>query len=166
MKTPENTLNEKLKHLVSEGLSVEDAAECLGLDIDSAKLALKANDISSNLEDTDNVDEILRISKPKALKALINIGLNSKIENVSARVAALSAIAKYDDKDTSIEKDKINEIYRKMRAVSEKYDKELADSKISKINNINPTTLVIVNDTSTVTTPGVNSKVDDELVAI
>ena len=97
---------------------------------------------------------------------MINIGLNSKIENVSARVAALSAIAKYDDKDTSIEKDKINEIYRKMRAVSEKYDKELADSKISKINNSNPTTLVIVNDTSTVTTPGVNSKVDDELVAI
>lgn len=140
-----NSLNDKLQSLINEGLSLEDAASCLGLDVDSVKMALNANDIKSELDNTDDVTELIKISKPKALRALVKIGLDSKIENVSARVAALRSIAEYEDISTDVNQNKINEIFRKMHEVSKKYDEELAASKVAK-----NATVVIVNENKTV----------------
>lgn len=150
-----NSLNSKLQHLVDEGLSIEDAASVLGLDIDSAKVALNANDVLS-LNHINDTKELIKVAKPQAIKALISIGLNPRIENVSARVSALRSIAEFEDEETNIEKDKIKEIYAKMQEVAKKYNEEQAKLK--------ETTSVIIHNpiTNTITSEGFKNKVSEK----
>lgn len=164
--TTTSSLNEKLQHFIEEGLSIEDACSILNLDIDSAKLALAANDITDEINACGNeTKDILRVAKPKALKALISIGLDKRIDNVSARVAALRSIAEFDEDKGDINKNKIGEIYRKMQEVAKKYDEELRAVKESK----EITTVVIDNKHSTTATSVINKTIinnSEELVTI
>lgn len=160
------SLNEKLQRFIDEGLSIEDACGILNLDIDSAKLALQANDINDELSSCGNeINEILKVAKPKALKALINIGLDVRVDNVSARVAALRSVAEFDEDNKNVDKNRILELYAKMQEVAKKYDEELRVSKENK----EVTTVVIDNKHSTTVTSESNKKIilhDKELVTV
>lgn len=136
-------LNNKLISLVEDGLSVEDAASCLGLDPDHAKEVICANKEMA-LKANDDPDKIIAEAKPKAIRKLVQIGLNDSIENIPARVAALRAIAEYKSFNTEAENNKIQEMFKKMTEVSNKYEKELAAKKES--------TTVIIPNTNTGTT--------------
>jgi len=164
-------LNDKLQHFINEGLSVEDACNILGIDIDNAKLALQANDINNEINQEVETKNILRLAKPRALKALISIGLDKSIDNVSARVAALRSIAEYDENvNDDINKDRLSEIYRKMQEVAKKYDEELRVSK--EASSLPSSSTVIIenkNLTTTVTSEGfikAKSKTPDEELVI
>lgn len=138
-------LNDKLISLVEDGLSIEDAASCLGLDPDHAKEVILFNkSLNSSIKDKDDPDKIIEENKPKAIKALIRIGLDNSIENISARVAALRAIVEHKSYSTEAEDKKIQEMYKKMTEVSSRYEKELSikkDSTTVVIPNTNTETL-------------------------
>lgn len=137
------SLHEKLVSLVEDGLSIEDAASCLGLDPDHAKAVLNANNSIEKDKEREDPDNIIEQNKPRAIRKLIRIGLDDSIENISARVAALRAIVDYKSFVTEAENTKIQEMYKKMTEVSAKYEKELLSKKSE-----GTTTVVIPNTTT------------------
>lgn len=141
-------LNDKLISLVEDGLSIEEAASVLNLDLDQAKLVILNSSSSKKKSngEAEDPDELIAANKPKAIRMLIRIGLDNSIENISARVAALRTIVEHKSIAEGAENDKVMAMYKKMTEVSERYEKEL--SSISSKEKNDQTTVVIPNTSS------------------
>jgi len=156
MKALDYSINAQLKKLIADGLSIEDAAEILNLDVDACKFSLTIEQNQHNSVDI-SCDELIAKHKPECLRALIEIGLDSSLDNINARVAALKIIIEGKGKLPEVAADKLSDIYSRMRLVTEKYDKELETSKAKLADAANTpakeqTTVVIHNENVTKST--------------
>lgn len=100
----------KLRKLLENGFTLEDSCETLELDIEGARAYLMAQS-----KKEVSADDFLKENKLVALKALMTIGLDSSIENVSARVAALRIIAEGEGEMPELPVDKYSELFAKMK---------------------------------------------------
>lgn len=123
--------------MVAEGLSVEEAAECLELDVDACHLA-----IASTQGETIDCEDLIESKRADCIRAIIDIGLDTN-ENSSVRVAALKVIIEKKGQLPELAADKLDESFRRMKLVTERYDQELTTSKAT-----NQQTTVIVENTN------------------
>ena len=106
----------QLNALLDSGVSLEDACETLGIDVDGAKAFL-----GSKSKKEVGVEDILKEYKPICLRALISIGLDPEIENVSARVAALKIIVDGGGELPQLPIDKFSDAFKKMKEITGGY---------------------------------------------
>src|SRR5687768_16957505 len=64
-------INKQLHQLLREGLTTQQACECLGLDIDAAQMALMSSGADKNKE--VSVTELLEKFRPEAINILIDV---------------------------------------------------------------------------------------------
>jgi predicted HTH domain antitoxin len=115
-----NGINNQLKKLVTQdGVSIEEAAELLGLDVEMCQLALM-----SMTEREIDCEKLIEENKVACIQALISIGLDENIDNVSARVGALKIIVERKGALPEIAANKLDELYKRMKNVTSRYDEE------------------------------------------
>jgi len=150
MKTPNSTVNNQLKQLVNDGLSVEEAAECLGLDVDACKLVL------TSAEGTEiDCEELINSRKVDCIRALIDIGLDTSLDNISARVAALKIIVERKGMLPELDATKLNNVFQRMKVVTDKY----ANATAALPSAQHQTTVVLENTNLTRTTPNSDQQI-------
>lgn len=116
----ENTLNIQLRSLIENGVSLEEAAQLLDLDIDAVKMALMINRAPRS---TLDAEKLIEENRGAVVQALLNIGLqNDGIEyNAAVRVQALKIIYEGKGKLDEIPVNKLSEQFKKMKEVCMKY---------------------------------------------
>lgn len=139
----------QLRALVESGLSVEEAAEALDLDVDAAKDYLTGE---YNREVT--AEELIKRYKPQMIQVLANIALDDTLENVAARVSAAKVFVEGKGETPELPVDKLSEAYRKMKQVIEKQQ----NASNTTVTNPSPSTSIITvkaSVTAQSTTPNV-----------
>lgn len=77
-------INDQLRTLIKKGLTPEQAAGALGLDLDGANLS-----ILSTTEKVITLDELIKEFKPIAARVLMDIALHGENENAKVRAASI-----------------------------------------------------------------------------
>lgn len=124
----------QLRALVESGLSVEEAAEAMDLDVDAAKDYLTGE---YNREVT--AEELIKRYKPQMIQVLANIALDETLENVAARVSAAKVFVEGKGETPELPVDKLSEAYRKMKQVIEKQQQ----ASNTTVTNPSPSTSII-----------------------
>lgn len=135
LKQNDSTIEIQLKTLLNSGVSLEDACDQLELDRDAAELYIKGG-----MEQNKSVDDLIKEFKPICLKALIEIGLDRGIENISARVTALKTVVEGEGEFPAMPVDKLSAMYKKMKGVVESYSSKKTQSNGDEGSNGNKTT--------------------------
>lgn len=128
MNSMSDSIGIQLKTLLDSGISLEDACETLSLDIDGARAFLIAQE-----GEEISAEDFLKENKIIALRALLNIGLDTAIENVSARVSALKIIAEGAGELPQLPVDKYSEMFKKMKGVVGKYNNAGAKTQTTNL---------------------------------
>ncbi len=125
-----DTLGIQLKKLISNGQSLEEASELLGIDADAAKIF-----ISNDMGKVMDADELLKKYKAQCVEILFRIAADDTIDNITARVQAAKVFVEGRGELPEFPVDKLSDMYKKMKGVVEK--------GTSTINNPSPATSIV-----------------------
>ncbi len=123
-------LSLQISQLADKGLSPQEIAGILEVEVEDVLMAIKRFN-----EGDGDVDDMLKIYRPRVLKKLIRICEDESIDNVSARVAAGRAILDYSKDIKGAEDELLRSKLDKMR---ERVNKALSKHKIIEINVESP----------------------------
>lgn len=126
-----NDVSLQLKTLLENGISLEDACETLGLDEDGARAFL-----SSESKKEVSAEDFIKEHKLICLRALVNIGLDSSIDNTSARVSALKIIVEGAGEMPALPIDKYSEVFKKMKNVTNKHRLAYENGTLNKTETL------------------------------
>ena len=123
-----SVIREQLLGLTNSGCSLRDACERLMVSEEVARRVLEEVPRSLNLTAENEVRQLLDSKAPKVIQALLSIGLDETLDNVTARVSALKCLAELHR--STAEKDKENldqfeETVNKMR--------KIVDNRLAKL---------------------------------
>ena len=146
----------QLQEMVKAGLSLEEAADGLGINVTDAKAALLSSDKSGLISLENDADKYVTAKKLEMFKVLESIAVDPEY-HPSARVAAAKAFidgGKSDDEDT-FNNDKMAAMYAKMKEVVDRQNNRGGSSEGSgkgkHLNSPSNQTVVSVVSTGTET---------------
>jgi hypothetical protein len=112
-------INIQLRALIEAGLSMEEAAQCLELDIEAVKLTM----LTGVAKRTIDADKLIEESRADCIQALIDIGLNKTGQyNPNTRIQAIRVLMEGKSSVAEIPVNKLSETYKKMKDVCMKYN--------------------------------------------
>jgi hypothetical protein len=120
MSLPKENLSIRLRRLVNNGCTPEDAALALGISPEIARQVIESVD---SVELTP--DELLIRAKPRLIKALVDIALDETLENPNVRVNAAKVLLDQSSFDELKKSDTIKRVFEEYRQALNSHESEL-----------------------------------------